>query len=138
MDCPECGSRMVFQPELFEDRGEYFCNHGHRSGRVFVNEKQPAGVAAQQTAKKEKHGQYNTNTEGEEPEEIQPVPQGPARPIWQAKRVRAIRTVGWKVDGRLRTWFHTGKEYKGRLKGERTPSRKSGWLVSRTDAKCSD
>ncbi|MFD1394219.1 hypothetical protein ACFQ40_00145 [Kroppenstedtia eburnea] len=50
MNCPKCEHGMVFQPELFDpDRGQYVCGCGHRSGRVF-EEKQPAGVAAQQTA----------------------------------------------------------------------------------------
>ena len=51
--CQKCEGEMVFQPELFDpDRGQYVCGCGHRSGRVFVSEKQPAGVAAQQTAEK--------------------------------------------------------------------------------------
>lgn len=35
----------------------------------------------------------------------------PERPIWQARRVRAIRDVTWKVDYAPRTWFRAGREY---------------------------
>lgn len=59
---------MVFQPELFDpDRGQYVCGCGHRSGRVFVNEKQPVGVAAQQTAEKKQtsDGDSISQTESE-------------------------------------------------------------------------
>lgn len=132
---------MVFQPELFDPgRGEYVCGCGYRSGRVY-EEKRPVGSLPRQVAVKEKQHDVSIQqkkkpekskvqpekmkleiepVEVEQPEkkepvkaeqEIQPVPQKPARPIWQAKRVRAIRNVGWKVDGRLRTWFRAGKEY---------------------------
>lgn len=66
--CKKCGGEMVFQPELFDpDRGHYVCSRGHRSGRVFVNEKQPAGVAVQQTAEKKQtsDGDSISQTESE-------------------------------------------------------------------------
>lgn len=66
--CQKCEGEMVFQPELFDpDRGQYVCGCGHRSGRVFVNEKQPVGVAAQQTAEKKQtsDGDSISQTESE-------------------------------------------------------------------------
>lgn len=46
--------------------------------------------------------------EEKEPEEIQPAPE---RPIWQAKRVRARKDVGWQVSDGYRTWFRAFQEY---------------------------
>lgn len=51
MICPKCGNWMAFQGELLDpDRGRYQCDCGHETGRVFKNEKRPAGWG-QQTAK---------------------------------------------------------------------------------------
>lgn len=34
--CKKCkGEMVVFQPELFDDRGHYVCGCGYRSGRIF-------------------------------------------------------------------------------------------------------